>query len=703
MLHAIHRLSVQSKLTMMLLLVSVGSIFVISFLGYDSGMRAVKAGVEDQLTSLRTSKAYQIRSQIEGFRNQVYVFSDDYMIVSAMREFRDACDDLAARPAPPEYEASLVDFYGKEFIPRLTGYVEGKPALENYIPKLPWSRYLQHHYIAANPNKVGEKWKLDKAGDGSRYSEVHAKYHPVLREFVQKFGYYDLFLFDVRTQHVVYTVFKEPDFATDFATGPYSSSNLGRLFTSLIKEKDNKTTRIEDFEPYRPSLAAPAAFVGAPIFDGAEMIGILAFQFPIDEFNKLMTSDYKWEADGLGETGEVYLVGDDHLMRSMSRFQKQAPENFYAALKAVGTPPSKIERLRRTNTAILELADETESVTRALHGQSGTDLLVDYRGVDVISSYAPLEIDGLSWVLVAKKDLSEAFAPIASFGRKVLASSVVIVLVITCLAALLARLFVRPIFQLIEGARRIASGEKGVYVKVSSKDELHDLAESFNVMSLSLKVKSEEIERRVQENEELLLNILPTSIATRRKAGVQTVSDSHADVTVMFAEISGFAEATGSMSADQAAELLNDMISAFDEAAERHGVEKVKTVGEDYLAACGLSVPRLDHASRVVDFAEDVVRIVRRLNQDRGHPLSVQVGINSGPVVGGIVGRTKFIFDMWGDTVNVARSLYTVGGDNSIHVTQAVHDRLKDAYRFEPVGTVEIKGKGPIPIWRTAA
>ena len=327
---------------------------------------------------------------------------------------------------------------------------------------------------------------------------------------------------------------------------------------------------------------------------------------------------------------------------------------------------------------------------------------MDYRGVDVISSYAPLEIDGLRWVIVAKKDLSEAFAPITSFGRKVLASSVIIVLVITCLAAFLARLFVRPIFQLIDGARRIASGEKGVNVKVSSRDELHDLAESFNDMSLSLKVKSEEIERTIAENEELLLNILPTSIATRRRAGNQTVSDSHADVTVMFADISGFSESTETMSSDQAADLLNDMISAFDEAAERHGVEKVKTVGEDYLAACGLSVPRLDHASRVVDFAEDVIRIVRRLNQDRGFPLTVQVGINSGPVTGGIVGRSKFIFDMWGDTVDIACGLRTEDGENTIHVTQSIQDRLKDAYAFKPAGTVEVKGKGIIPIWQTA-
>jgi len=135
-------------------------------------------------------------------------------------------------------------------------------------------------------------------------------------------------------------------------------------------------------------------------------------------------------------------------------------------------------------------------------------------------------------------------------------------------------------------------------------------------------------------------------------------------------------------------------------AAERFGVEKVKTVGDSYLAVCGLSVQRPDHTNRMIEFAEEMTRIVARYNLESQNGLSVRIGINAGPVVGGVVGRRKFIYDLWGDTVNVARAIRPREGQSAVRVTANVEDRLRGQQEFESVGSVEVPGKGAIEIWQ---
>jgi class 3 adenylate cyclase len=196
----------------------------------------------------------------------------------------------------------------------------------------------------------------------------------------------------------------------------------------------------------------------------------------------------------------------------------------------------------------------------------------------------------------------------------------------------------------------------------------------------------------------LLLNILPGPAAARLKHGEEQISEHHADITVLFADVVGFTELAESVPADRAVGLLNDLVTAFDEVAERHGVEKVRTVGSSYLAVCGLSVQRSDHTRRMVEFGLDLLRIVRRFNLERGVNLAARVGINTGPVVGGVVGRTRFIYDLWGATVNVARGL-AEGEVNTVRVTQTVHDRLSDLYDFEGPLESEVPGDSEWSVW----
>ena len=144
---------------------------------------------------------------------------------------------------------------------------------------------------------------------------------------------------------------------------------------------------------------------------------------------------------------------------------------------------------------------------------------------------------------------------------------------------------------------------------------------------------------------------------------------------------------------------LNDLVIAFDEAAERYGVEKVKTIGSGYMAVSGLSIPRIDHTQRVFDFALEMIRILRRFNRERRTDLKIRIGINSGEVVAGIIGRSKLIYDLWGDTVNIAHHLQVKGRSDSIQISDRVHSSLIDVYDFERVPDIEIPGKENLVAW----
>ena len=192
----------------------------------------------------------------------------------------------------------------------------------------------------------------------------------------------------------------------------------------------------------------------------------------------------------------------------------------------------------------------------------------------------------------------------------------------------------------------------------------------------------------------LLLNILPRQIASRLKAGQKTIADSYDEVTVLFADIVDFTTMSSAADPVDVVNKLNEIFSDFDELAARRGLEKIKTIGDAYMVAGGLPEPRDDHAEAVVGFAVDMVDAIGRHRSWTGDPILLRVGINTGPIVAGVIGRQKFIYDLWGDAVNVASRMESNGLANQIQVTEAVRARLNHRYAFDEREPIFIKGKG---------
>jgi class 3 adenylate cyclase len=203
-----------------------------------------------------------------------------------------------------------------------------------------------------------------------------------------------------------------------------------------------------------------------------------------------------------------------------------------------------------------------------------------------------------------------------------------------------------------------------------------------------------QLELEQAKSEQLLLNVLPAAIALRLKDNEHNIAESFAEVTVMFADIVGFTELSSRISATAVVEVLNDIFSAFDHLADRHGLEKIKTIGDAYMVVGGLPTPREDHAEAIANMAIDMLQEIRILSLEHSEPFSIRIGICSGPVVAGVIGLKKFIYDLWGDTVNIASRMESHGITGCIQVTAETYELLKDKYTFEKRGAIQVKGKG---------
>ena len=197
-----------------------------------------------------------------------------------------------------------------------------------------------------------------------------------------------------------------------------------------------------------------------------------------------------------------------------------------------------------------------------------------------------------------------------------------------------------------------------------------------------------------RRSEELLLNVLPEPIAARLKRGQEPIADHYDDISVLFADLAGFTVRSAHETPAATVAVLNEVFSVFDDLVRRYGLEKIRTIGDSYMVAAGAPVALPDHLSAICEMALDLQRAVERLNRDKDWDLSFRVGINCGPAVAGIVGRQKFHYDVWGDTVNLASRMESHGLPDRIQVTEAVYERLKSEFVFERRGFIEVKGKG---------
>ncbi|MBU3750005.1 MAG: HAMP domain-containing protein [Mycobacterium sp.] len=677
----------------MLLLMSVLATAIAGGIGFQSGRSSLRAAVFDRLTSIREAQARVLEMGLSDISGALVIFSRGETVADALTAFNSAFDDLADATVTPAQSKVIAEYYDQRF----SGADDGRLDVTALLPTANAARYLQSVYTVAYPER-DDAVLIDDAKDGSAWSAANARFNSYFREISTRMGFRDTLLINARGD-VVYTAHKGVELGTNVLTGPFrGQSALPDAFRKAMASNDIDYVDTTDFTEYLPS-GQPTAWMLVPIGAPGRAIGVMAVEYPAAIINGLMTADRQWERVGMGATGETFLVGKDNLMRSDSRLFLQDPEDYRADVIAAGTPAEVADRAIRQGTTVLIQPVGTRATEAAQRGETGTLIATDYLGHRALQAYAPLNLKGLDWTVIASVDSDEAFAPERNFTLRLVRSTAFIIF-IACLAAMLwARLFVRPIRRLEVGAEKISTGDYDVQLPVDSNDEFGDLTEAFNDMSRNLAIKDKLLAEQRAENDRLLLSLMPESVVQRYRDGEETIAEEHQDVTVIFAHLVGLDELSTELEAEESLQLINKLARQFDAAAESHGIEPVRNTHNGYLASCGLTVPRLDNIHRTVDFAVEMQHIVDRFNAESGRTIRLRAGIDTGSVTSGLVGRAGLVYDLWGGAVNLASKMHGDASGPGIYVSQDVYEATRDTVRYSPAGNIDI-GDRQEPTWK---
>ncbi|MCA9678239.1 MAG: HAMP domain-containing protein [Myxococcales bacterium] len=327
--------------------------------------------------------------------------------------------------------------------------------------------------------------------------------------------------------------------------------------------------------------------------------------------------------------------------------------------------------------------------------------------VNSVSGYFPVS-DGHGGCLgVLGVDITDKNMRIAldAAGALALRISLAVIVLALVISMAMSTVLTRSIMALTETVKRFADKDFAARTHLRSRDEIGQLGANFNTMAETIQQHSENLEHLVdvrtselvaekQTSERLLLNVLPAPIAERLKTGDGLIVDRFDEVSVLFADIVGFTALSSRTSPVDLVTMLDHLFSRFDALAEQHGLEKIKTIGDAYMVVAGIPQPNPDHAIAIARMALDMIATLEEYSRSHGTDLTIRVGIHTGSVVAGVIGRKKFIYDLWGDTVNTASRMESHGVPGRIHVTEAMKVALATRFELEARGVMDIKGKG---------
>ncbi|HEY6162013.1 MAG TPA: SpoIIE family protein phosphatase [Bacteroidia bacterium] len=497
------------KLTLSFFAIAFLACLIIGILSYRTASDSLEKESFNKLTAVREMKAGQIEDYFGQITQEIRTFSEDPTFINAMKDlgkgFHQVDKDLGIDDkAMDTLTEDLGNYFNNTYLKRLNANLQVKATVEDEMSPDKNCRILQDLYIVHNPNPVGSKLNLDSSADKSYYSKVHKHYHPVIRDYLEKFGYYDVFLVDPKG-NIVYTCFKEVDFGTSLLDGPFRETNLADAFRVANASNERNFVQLVDFRPYHPSYNAPASFIASPIFDGDEKIGVLIFQIPIDRINDIMTNKQGWTNVGLGNSGETYLVGEDFTLRNQSRFLIEDSTNYYLMIKEIGLPDATIDKIKNFHSSIGLQVVKTQGTIAALQGKTEQKIFPDYRGVPVLSAYKPLNIPCMHWVIMSEIDEKEAFEYVHSLRDRIIIAFSIMVLLIIIVSYFISRKITRPLNILTNDAVELAKGNFDVQIGIKRKDEIGILALSFRKMQLSIKRLVEELREINQGLEQKVL------------------------------------------------------------------------------------------------------------------------------------------------------------------------------------------------------
>lgn len=513
------------KLPILLVLTGLVPAILISSIALIFASQVITENKFDQLQSLKEVKRSAVNRYLSSIQNQVASMAGNPTVLDGLIQFdlgfQRYSDELGLQNKSVS-PASLARHYDREFISILS---ENDPDATESSDQLLSSLgadglALQQAYIEKNPNPTGSKHLYKSAQGNTSYDVTHGERHGYFADYLERFGYYDIFLINPDGD-IVYSVFKEIDFGTSLKNGAFSSSGLAQAYQQALKTNASNPPVIIDFQEYLPSYNAPAAFMAAPVRQAGMLVGVIAFQFPIDRLNEIMS-----ERDGLGETGETYLVGQDALMRSDSYLD---PLNH--SVNASFRQPEKGKV-------------ETEATSAAHNGDNDVRIITDYNGNPVLSAFGPLSFEGLNWAILAEIDEAEVMKDVANLKWTMFLIIIAAGLVTLSIATLIARSIIRPLGGEPEDMAKIAEMiSEGDLTSELDDTNASGLYRSMVLMAENLRTMTSKIfdsaNRQAGAAEELSsITIQASTTLNQQRDYTEQVAAAINEMTVSFNEVS---------------------------------------------------------------------------------------------------------------------------------------------------------------------
>lgn len=498
-------LNLHTKIQITIFSISTVIQALLAFTSYYQGRALLEQKSFELLQSVTENRKDNIQAYFSDIQRQISSLAQDPSIINAVQEFDLAYQTLSEiegnSPLYVKALASVNTYYKEKYIPDLKYYSLNNINPNRFVISKSNSYLLQYFYIANNPNPTGYKSRLLKIESSEKidYDQVHQKYHPFLKEYIQTMGFSDLYLMDLEG-NIVYSVSKHVDFSTNLVTGPFRNSNLARIYRSAQKNTKKGAIKFADYEHYYPDYYQPASFVATPIYQGNQIIGTLAFRIPYDRVDNIISSNKNWEENGLYTSGEVGIIGQDFKVRNNTRSFLTNPLNYYTSLKNNQVDSVIVERIRRLQTTILLRGKRDPSVLNALNGKSGQSITKDYRGNEVLDVYTYLDVYNTRWAIITEIDATEIFAAVFDFRNQLIRISIFIFIAQTLLGYLLARGLSRPMLKIRNNIKTLSTGK---LPKISSKqyqDELGDINVALRDLVENTKRVSSFAENIGQEN-----------------------------------------------------------------------------------------------------------------------------------------------------------------------------------------------------------
>jgi adenylate cyclase len=438
-----------------------------------------------------------------------------------------------------------------------------------------------------------------------------------------------------------------------------------------------------------------------PIYDRAgKLQGVLGVDFVLSHIREFL------QRLKIGQSGQTFIIDRSGFLVATS-----------TAEQPFTVQDKKVERLKAVaaeTRSIRETAKYLESYLGDFNKLKGSQQLkIKINGEQQFLQVVPFsDRENLDWLIVVVVPEQDFMERINANTRNTIILCFVALIISAIVGSITSRWITEPILKICEASLEIASGNFDKIVCIPRQDELGTLVKTFDRMREELKISREQLEeysrslehkvlertkqlqQEKEKSERLLLNILPKVIAERLKHHEGAIAEQFDEVTILFADIVGFTPLSSRLPPIELVIFLNQIFSTFDRLAEKYGLEKIKTIGDAYMVVGGLPLPKIDHAEAIAEMALSMQQAIAKLQADTGEQFQIRIGINTGSVVAGVIGTTKFIYDLWGDTVNVASRMESHGKPGRIHVTSTTYEYLKHQYELEKRGAIVVKGKG---------